>query len=340
MFLEDMKIRYIPLYPFFQDRGGARRHAFEVTRILRTHGHEVESLDWSAEEIDFSVLIVFGFFIHNPDIIIHCHSKGVKIVLIPLFDPMYNKFSYRLTYKIGRLFPLQNTAKIRKTILDYSDVIIANNEKEKHDIHSIFKVPLNKIIVNHVGIPGYMYEKNKSIFFDMFYKKYGIKDFVFYPSAAISKRKNQITLIKALKNTGIKLALTGCDSIDPRVKKEFEQLTENNKNILCLGSLSVDMLISAYKCAKVMACVSLAETAGAINLEAGFFGCNLVVGDNPVFREYLKDYAIYVNSRNPKSIRKGIEIALSKEKNPELSNFIYKTYSWDNYVQNLLKVIE
>jgi len=334
-----MKIRYIPLYPFFQDRGGARRHAFEVARVLKTLGYDVEPLDWSAEEIDFSVLIVFGFFIHNPDIIIHCHSKGVKIVLIPLFDPMYNKFSYRLTYKIGRLFPLQNTAKIRKTILDYSDVIIANNEKEKNDIHSIFKVPLSKITVNHLGIPCHIYEKNKYISSEIFYKEYGLKDFIFYPSAAISRRKNQITLIKSLKNTKIKLVLTGCDSINPEVKKEFERLTKGDKDILCLSALDIDMLISAYKCAKVMASVSLAETAGIINLEAGFFGCNLVVGDNPVFREYLKDYAIYVNSRNPKSIRKGIEIALSKEKNPELSNFIYKTYSWDNYVQNLLEVI-
>lgn len=335
-----MRFRYIPLYPFFQDFGGGRRHAEELVNEIRKRGFFIESLDWSAENIDFDVLIVFGFFIHNPDILEFCHSKNVKIVLIPLFDPMYNIFSYRLVYKLGLVFPLQNTARIRKRILDVSDVIFANNRKEKEDLVRIFGVNPEKIFVNHLGLSTVFKQRSKLIDEDLFFEKYKVKDFVFYPSAAISKRKNQINLLKAVYKTDIPLVLTGTRSIEDGIRREFERLTEGQKNVLCIDWLDIDELISAYKCAKVMVSVSNAETAGLINLEAGYLGCNLVLDDNPVFREYIGERAIYVNRKDPLSIRKGILKSLGMPFNKELSDYIEENFSWERYVDRILNLIK
>ncbi len=331
-----MRFRFIPLYPFFQDFGGARRHAEEVIKEIKKRGFFIDSLDWGGKEIDFDVLIVFGFFIHNPDILEFCHSKGVKIILIPLFDPMYNIFAYNL----GKIIPIQNTSKIRGRILKISDIILANNKKEKYDLVEIFNLNPEKIHVHHVGLASFFIERSKFISEELFLKKYKIKDFAFFPSAAISKRKNQLALLRAVYNTEIPLVITGTRNIESSIKKEFEYLTSGQKNILCIDWLGFDELISAYKCAKVMVSVSNAETAGLVNLEAGYLGCNLVLDDNPVFREYIGNRAIYVNKRNPKNIREGILKALNMKRNDELSNYIKNNFSWEKYVDYLLDLVK
>ncbi|MGC8769809.1 MAG: glycosyltransferase [Brevinematia bacterium] len=335
-----MRFRFIPLYPFFQDFGGARRHAEEIVNEIKRRGFFIESLDWSAKDIDFDVLIVFGFFIHNPDILEFCHSKGVKIILIPLFDPMYNFFSYSLLYNVGKIFPLQNTAKIRKRILEVSDIIMANNSKEKSDLIKIFGVKSEKIFVNYVGLSTLFKEKSKLIDEDLFFNKYKIKDFVFYPSAAISKRKNQIGLLKAVYKTQIPLVITGTRSIEKDIKKDFDKLTVGQKNILCIDWLGFDELISAYKCAKVMVSVSNAETAGLVNLEAGYLGCNLVLDFNPVFKEYIGDMAIYVSRKSPESIRNGILKALNMPKNNIVSQYIENKFSWERYIDRMFNLLK
>ena len=107
-------------------------------------------------------------------------------------------------------------------------MICCNSESEKEDLLSIFNSNEKKFFVNYLGV--YKSEDciknltlnktliNKSIEFVK--SKYNLEDFLFYPSAKISKRKNQMNLIKKLGNFKFNLVLTGGSHIEDKEKKD------------------------------------------------------------------------------------------------------------------------
>jgi glycosyltransferase involved in cell wall biosynthesis len=331
-----MKFRYIISSPFSVNPGGTSEITKNIINKIKQTGHDISALDYMAEEIDFDTLLIFSFSYHNPDIIEAYKKKGIKIVLFPVFDRTKPRAFFKL-YKIADLFGLQTIFKIRQRLLNAADLVIVAAQDEATDINGIFGTEKSKIKLIHYALADNFFEVAKTVSADLFYKAYGWKDFVFCPAAAINdgKRKNQMTLLKSLKGSGIKLVLTGCDSIYDNIKQEFEDLTKNDPDILCLPRISFEMLISAYKCAKLAVSVSLAETAGLVNLEAAYLGCNLVVSDLPALREYLEKWAIYVNPRDKQDILKGIQNSINLEYDPKVKSFIEENYTWDSYVDQL-----
>lgn len=327
------RIRYMLSYPLCMDKGGGVTQSFEALRGLEKLGYEVKPFDWYNEDIDFDILFLFGFTHFNPEVLEFFKSKGIIIICEPIFVRVKRYFYYKVLGNILFKLPFQNFLKIQKRILELSDVIFVNSEVEKREIINIFGVKENNVKVAYLGLPSYILEKEKNIGESLFFDRYKIKDFVFYPSARISVRKNQLTLIKALKGSGIKVVLTGCNDIDNEIKAEFRKLVEGDNDIICLPILNKEMLISAYKNAKVLAFLSLAETAGIIGLEGGYFGNNLVLSDIPVFREYYNGYATYVKPFDTKAIKDEIIKALDRPRNYEFKEFILKYRTWDAHAK-------
>jgi hypothetical protein len=332
------RIRFMFTFPYIMQNGGGGRIKLETIRHLKAAGYDIEIFDPLKTEIDFDVLLVYDNTYHSPEILSFIKDRNVKVIILPIFDRNKDIWKMKLL-KITRLFPFLTIHTLREKIFASGSVLIAHNNSEVRDLSEIYGVKKEKIKMFHLPISDEIISMEKTVTKDWFVKKYGWEDFVFCPAATVTKRKNQISLIKALKGTNIKLVLNNTQSIQDGLKEEFDSLTLNDPNILCLQGLSQEELISTYKAAKVSVSVSQSETAGLVNLEAGYLGCNLVVSKLEALEEYLEDFAIYIDQNSLSSIREGVQQALVKEHDNKIKDFIKERYTWDKYISFLEDII-
>jgi glycosyltransferase involved in cell wall biosynthesis len=354
-----MNFRYLISTPFAVNPGGTTQHAKALIEEIAKQGYEIKPLDFMATKIDFDVLLAVSFSYHNPDMLEKYREAGVKIVLVPIFDRTKPKWTFTV-YKTFEKTPIRTLFNIRKRILDSANLILCGCEEEKNELTECFGTEATKIIVNHLGINNLLLDLDKTVTEELFYNKYGIKDFVIFAAAEINKRKNQLALVKALQGTDIKVVLTGCNKI---LVDGFEDVTKSNTNILCLGSLSYKELVSAYKCAKVSISLSSSETAGLALLESAYFGCNIVASKIPSFVEYIGDKAVFLETTDQTTkfhpsgkytakdvleaklpdeakieIVTKIQEALDKPKS-DYKQYIIDNHSWTKHVRDMISLI-
>jgi glycosyltransferase involved in cell wall biosynthesis len=320
------------------DKGGGNNVATNILKYFKEREYHIEPLSWTDSDVDFDTLFVFGCTYHNPEMLNFFKKAGVNVIVFSIFDRVKPKWQYQILKPLGYL-PIQNTFSLRREIFEAATTIIVSNEDEKKDIVELYNAPQKSIVLIPYAIQNDIFEKDETITKDLFYDQYGWKDFVFCPAAVISKRKNQMTLIQAIKGSGIKLVLTGCDQIHDNLKDKFEKLIAGDKNILALPKVSRDMLISIYKSAKTSISVSLAETGGLVNLEAAYLGCNLVVSDLAALHEYLGKYALYINPMDEKSILEAIRKSLATEYDKSVKSYVKTKYSYKKYIDEIEKLI-
>ena len=347
-------------YPLCIDFGGGRNHIQQVIATIKNLENEINieylgELKFTNTDIDFNILIVFGFTHHNPEILLALKKKGIRIIIIPIFDRLNRRIFYKNI--LPNIRGIVARSAIRKEILDISDLICCNSESEKEDLLLIFNVNEEKIFVNYLGV--YKSEdciRNLTLDKTLIYKsiefvksKYNLEDFLFYPSAKISKRKNQVNLIKKLGNFKFNLVLTGGSHIEDKEKKRLNKIFENrySDNIKILNYIDSNDLEHMYRASLITLSSSKSETAGLANLEALANGAILIVSDIPPFREYLGKYAHYIplnklENYNTKitEILSGKNIVKYKIDNFEnVKNHLLK-FTWDKYILNLFKNIE
>ncbi|MFA6271793.1 MAG: glycosyltransferase [Patescibacteria group bacterium] len=192
----------------------------------------------------------------------------------------------------------------------------------------------NKYYIVPNGIDAEFANTNSNLFM----QKYGIQDFVLCV-ANFSSIKNQIKLMQALKNTGIKLVLIG--KPQKNHKKYFQIIkkdADKNANILLITDASKDMIKSAYTSAKVHVLPSWFETCGLVSLEAGLAGCNVVSTDQGYAREYLADFAKYCSPADINSIKNSVIDAYRSPKSDLLKNHLLNNFSWERTAQKTLEV--
>ena len=115
-------------------------------------------------------------------------------------------------------------------------------------------------------------------------------------------------------------------------------------NLIQLGVVSDAQLHTLYQNAYATLVPSLYEGFGIPLLEAVSSNSPLIISDIPVFREIIKDAAIYFDPHNSDDIVAKIEYLL---KNPELRELliingrkILPLYSWSSYAEQLKELIE
>ncbi len=335
-------ILFFPAYPYSVDDGGGKTHTKEIIKAIANLGVEIKPFDWTKEknEEDFSHILVFGFSEHTPEIFRQLKARyRSKIVVISIFDRRHSRLSTKLLHILGTPFPLDNVAKRREKLLNLADKIMVNNTLEKTDLTSIFGIPEEKIVINHLGIPSDLPQLYKETPSELFYNFSGVKNYIFFPAANVTERKNQLFLLRALKDTSFPLVLTGTENIHPPLKKEFYRLIRERKNTFCYGYLDRKMLISAYKGATAVVQPSRFETAGIVAMEAVYCGIPTIVSDIPVFREYLGEYAIYLQLKPEKwketlqTIYEGKYPLPTKRSQEEF----FEKHNWTTYAKNVIE---
>jgi glycosyltransferase involved in cell wall biosynthesis len=146
--------------------------------------------------------------------------------------------------------------------------------------------------------------------------------------ARIEPRKNQLNLIRAMKDLPFDLIIIGKNS--PNHSEYYELCkAEAPPNVKFVDQIDQRELVVYYSKAKVHILPSWFETTGLSSLEAASCGCNIVVTPNGDTREYFGDNVFYCNPDSVESIKHTLTIAYEADANPAFKELIRGKYTWD-----------
>lgn len=208
----------------------------------------------------------------------------------------------------------------RQLLIDGSDSYLPNAQVDAAYLQHGFGLDLSRTVVVPNGVREAFFEARP----DLFIEKYGLRDFVLCVGR-VEKKKNQLSLIAALRGSGLPLVIVGRGN-----PPEYMELCRRyaDKNVHFLEGLSEEELISACAAAQVHALVSWMELPGLTTLEAVAAGCNVVSTDRGSPSEYLQDMAWYIDPRRPESIREAVLAAYHAPKSDRLRAHIRERFSW------------
>ncbi|MDE3203703.1 MAG: glycosyltransferase [Acidobacteriota bacterium] len=145
----------------------------------------------------------------------------------------------------------------------------------------------------------------------------------------LEPHKNQLGLIRALRGTGVPLAIVG-----PRHPHHPQYVAECLRAgegwVEFLGNVDHSELAATYRTARVHVLPSWFETTGLVSLEAALCGCNVVSTSRGYASEYLVDMAWYCDPGDPKSIRRAVLAAWESPVRTALAERVRNHYTWDH----------
>ena len=145
--------------------------------------------------------------------------------------------------------------------------------------------------------------------------------------AAIGHRKNQLRLVRALRDVDIPLVLVGQPT--PNAMGYFREVQrEAGPNVHFAGRVNHEKVWPYYRVVKVHVLASWMETTGLSSLEAGLAGCSLVITDKGDTREYFGDMALYCDPGSEASIREAVLRAHAAPVCPALQDRIKNQFNW------------
>jgi glycosyltransferase involved in cell wall biosynthesis len=146
----------------------------------------------------------------------------------------------------------------------------------------------------------------------------------------IEGRKNQLNLVKTLKDSHHRLVLAGSPGGNQRAYIEAVRAeVARCPNVEWLGSVSEEEKRWLYHLARVHVLPSWMETTGLASLEAAALGCALVVTPNGDTRDYFDGCAYFCAPDDLGSIRSAVDAAYRAGPNMALQRRIHADYTWD-----------
>lgn len=342
-----MKVLFISRPTLFSASGGDTVQVEETAKALRRLNIEVD-IKLADENIDYSNYQLIHFFnvIRPNSIIPHVKKSALPFVISTIFVD-YSEIEKKergLIFKLlSRTFGSDGTDYIKtigRAVLNGESII---------DYQYLFKGHKRSVeyILNHAA----MLLPNSHNEFHRLKKRYAFEnsyvkvpnaiseDFIEQRDDSIPKKgvvcigriefiKNQLNLIRAVKDTDIELSIIG--KAAPNHQDYYERCkSEAGPNVQFLGQLSKNEVISKLNAAKVHVLPSWFETTGLSTIEAASLGCNIVISKKGDTEEYFKDFAHYCKPDQPASIKAAILLALSEDYNPKLRTFIDQHYTWE-----------
>lgn len=352
-----MRVLYISRSTLFTSPGGDTKQIELTAHYLRQLGIVVD-IKLSNEAIDYSTYDLLHFFniIRPADILEHARAAGKPFVISTIFLD-YGEFEKR--FRKGWMGLLN--ILFSEDAIEYIKVIarfVKNGEniKSKQYLVQGHRKSVKYLIKNSkVLLPNSQNE------YDRLVKKYGLgNDYIVVPNAIdpvmykkttnilenfrnrivcvarVEGRKNQLNLVRALRNTRHKLVIIGLPS--PNNIGYYEQCRrEATDNISFISRVSEEELYEIYNSAKVHVLPSFFETTGLSTLEAAVMGCNIVITDKGDTVEYFGDKAYYCDPDSPESIRTAIEAAIEAPYNESLREMILQNYTWQKAAAKTLE---
>ncbi len=339
-----IKVLMITRPNLFSVPGGDTVQIVKTAEYLKLLGVEVDI--HTKGDIDYKKYTLLHFFnvIDPEDILGHLYKTDLPYILSPIYVDYREYDKYHRNDLIGKLSKVfsRDAVEYFKTLAKF----ILKGEKVST---MRFFLKGHKASVVHILKRAEMLLPNSNSEYKRLYKDYGVsKTYTVVPNAIdetlfqqkegherdlvicvgrIEGNKNQLNVIRALKDTGYKVLFIG--SAAPNQKGYYEQCrAEAPANMEFIDFMPQEQLLDYYSRAKVHVLASWFETTGLSNLEAGAMGCNLVLGRRGDVEEYFDEMVEYCEPNDLQSIKAAVEKAWNKDVSPSLQSRIFNNFTW------------
>ncbi|GAC1401736.1 MAG: hypothetical protein NVSMB64_00440 [Candidatus Velthaea sp.] len=214
----------------------------------------------------------------------------------------------------------------QKEICRRADFAIANAHGEMHCLYRHLDCSIPYAVAPS-AIDAEVYSPGRAAAFQA---RYMLGDFVLL-AGRIEPRKNQMMLMSALRDLGMRLLLIGrsYDALYGEIVR-----THLGKDTILLGHMDERTLAGALAAARVVAMPSFDEVVSLTSLNAAACGASLVLTRQSYEHEYLRDDAEYCDPVDVESIRDAVKRAWNlhgqrAERRRTLSERVRREYTWD-----------
>ena len=318
-----MKILYNTYPMAFHTPGGGEVQLKSYQKYLSEYDVSIQLFDqWDPKFLDFDLVHFFSCLTGSLGFCAFVKSLDIPLVISP---------NLWITGKTKHLYPME---EIRNQFLQ-SNRVIVNSDMEGDVLAKVFNLPREWFSTIYNAVDRDFFEPVSP---DLFRDKFNIKEPFILNVGNIEPRKNQLNLIRAMKNfPELKLVIIGHQR-DPDYAKAC--FAEAGKQLHYIEPLSHDseLLRSAYAACEVFALPSTLETPGLAALEAAAAGTRVVITSEGSTREYFGELADYVEHDDIQSITNGIKVAM--ERNSALLGQLYLSanFTWEKVTGHLAKL--
>lgn len=368
-----MRILMQNRFDLFTTGPGDRAHFLGVYEHLKKYGIEVDySLELSPNLAKYDLVHLFN--ITRTDTYfqaLNARKWNKPIILTPIYIPtdsadrFLNKQNVKLDIKdkikniikknsvfkelaLFLLYRHKNARGVKS--LEYNGPKFYNCQKQIFKIVNLItpgsfaevelikkdfgESPDYKVI--YVGIDTFSYNATPHLFLS----KFGNinNDFVL-SVGMLCPRKNQLSVINSVSNTGLRLVIIGDAGKSSTYLKMCREAAKNHE-VIFLNPMDRLLLASAYAACKVHVLASFSETTGRVTFEAGLSKANIVVSNIPVHKEYCGSHVWYCEPSDVQSIRNAVTDAFQKAKKDKFAQFILQNYTWDKMAKNVISAYE
>src|SRR5262245_44858522 len=300
-------------YPWaFAIPGGGEIQLLKYAEYLPSHGIEVIRYDlWNPafekpDAVHFFSCV--GGSIHFCN---YVRSRGLPLVI---------NSSLWVTEDTISLYPIDDI----RAQLALADVIVPNSTIEADMLSRVLGLPREKFMPVMNGFDVHFAEQHDP---QLFRRKFDIEGPFVLNVANIEPRKNQLNLVRAMRQHPVALVIIGHIRDADYARKV---LNEGGRGLHYLGPLKHEdpLRSSAYAASSAFVLPSRFETPGLSALEAAAAGVPVVVTGEGSTREYFASFAHYVNHADPDDILRGIDAALSSGPDPRLKSHVSENFTW------------
>ena len=308
--------------------GGVQNKIMDLYKCLISKSYNVSLFNkWEHNLEDYDILHLFKMSFEYWSLIQYAKSKGKKIILSAII-PLSGRLKIKLDLFLCHLTHLHSANYFTKKIFDAVDVIVTETDKERSFIIKTFSINQKKIVVipNGVSLDFTTTDKN------LFCEEYGVREGFVLQVGRIDRNKNLLSVIKALKGTGIELVVIGGpapDEID--YYENCKAQSDNHVHYVGWIKHNDPLLVSALKSAKVLVLPSHKEIFGNAIFEGVMAGCNIVLTNELPYKEWgMEGYVYPIDPDNISDIRTKILTAYDAPMNGDFINEITQNYSIDS----------
>jgi glycosyltransferase involved in cell wall biosynthesis len=338
--VDQLKITFASYLTVSARHGGPLTQLTFTKHYLEELGVEVRLMDhWfnRQEFFDCDLFHIFGASFATYDLARYLHDHNIPFVVSPIFFTQRSSRTIKITIQFNR-----SDYSIVADICRWAVRVLPNTSEEAALIMKSMNISKQQISL----IPNGVEERFSGGDPNLFYKQYGIKDYILNVGHIGLDRKNTLSLIRALEGIDHPAVIIGNYYPSTEGKQCLEE-AERNKNITIIQGIDhgSELLASAYAGCKVFVLPSKYETPGIAALEAALAGASIVTTPHGGGRDYFGDMTEYINPYSVNSIQKGILNSLEKPKSTELKVYVSNNFLWKNVAdlthktyQNLLKL--
>lgn len=329
-----MKVIFASYYTCCQNAsGGVQNRLRKISSLLEERGIKTELFNPFETKLEKGdILHVFMLGLDTYNLIQYAKKRGVKVVVSTII-PLIGELKLKI-YKAASKLPLVTTYKLNRMSLLAADALITESQQESDFIVKYYNINSNKCYVIPNGID---IESDRG---DCIYEMLGFRQKYVLQVGRFDENKNQLNVIKALKNSNYHLVLVGGPGDQAYYDRCLKE-AEGCSNIHFIGWLKSESpeLISAYAHADTVILPSRYETFGLVAIEGASCGAKLILSQKLPIKDYdVFKTCLQIDPDNIEDIRNKVKLSFESEIPSDFTNNVRSFFCWDSIIDQHLKL--